>query len=157
MSEWLFHSGNQICDLRAVGLLVRDGKLLVQKERNGNEYALPGGHIRVGESTEEGLVREYMEETGAAIQIKRLLWTEECFWSWNGRSAHSIAFYYLIELCEGFDIPDSDEFMAHKDNEGIVLGWIPFARLSEITIYPSFVREEIDRLDGPIKHFVTRA
>ena len=52
-----------------------------------------------------GLVREYKEETGADIKVGKLLWTEECFWEWNGTQAHNIAFYYLIELADGSDIP----------------------------------------------------
>ena len=37
-------------------VLVRDGKLLVQRDRDGSEYALPGGHIKIGETTVDGIV-----------------------------------------------------------------------------------------------------
>ena len=47
--DWLFSSDEYICDLRTVAVLVQDGKILVQRERNGNEYALPGGHVKIGE------------------------------------------------------------------------------------------------------------
>ena len=157
MKDWLFTGENYICDLRTVGVLVRDGKILVQRERNCKEYALPGGHVMIGETTEDGLVREYMEETGAAIRVKRLLWTEECFWEWNGRQAHNIAFYYLIELLNRDDLPDIGGSFSHKDNSNVLLEWIPMDCLSQITIYPTFIRQEIDCLDGPIKHFITRA
>lgn len=40
--DWIFRTDEYICDLRTVGVLVRDGKLLVQRDRDGNEYALPG-------------------------------------------------------------------------------------------------------------------
>ena len=96
--DWIFRTDEYICDLRTVGVLVRDGKLLVQRDRDGSEYALPGGHVKIGETTADGLVREYKEETGADIQVEKLLWTEECFWEWNGTQAHNIAFYYLIEF-----------------------------------------------------------
>ena len=47
--DWIFRTDEYICDLRTVGVLVRDGKLLVQRDRDGSEYALPGGHVKIGE------------------------------------------------------------------------------------------------------------
>ncbi len=41
--DWLFKADEYTCHLRAVGVLVKDGKVIVQRERNGGEYALPGG------------------------------------------------------------------------------------------------------------------
>ena len=90
--DWLFSSSDYICDLRTVAVLVKDGKILVQREKDGNEYALPGGHVKIGETLEDGLIRETMEEMGVKIECKRMLWSEECFWEWNGKQAHNIEF-----------------------------------------------------------------
>ena len=155
--DWLFAAEEYVCDLRTVGVLVQDNRILVQRDRNGAEYALPGGHVRIGETLENGLIREIMEETGVQIRCVRLLWSEECLWTWNGRQAHSMAFYYLIELCDGFEIPNHGEFISQKDNCDVVLGWLPIDRLQSITIYPEFIKNEITDLNGPIKHFVSRA
>lgn len=156
MKDWIFRTDEYICDLRTVGVLVRNGKLLVQRDRDGREYALPGGHVRIGETTVDGLVREYKEETGADIKVGKLLWTEECFWKWNSVQAHSIAFYYLIELAEDTDILDIGEFVSHKDNCHVVLGWMPVEELADLTIYPNFIKEQIHHLDDAMQHFVTR-
>lgn len=155
MQDWLFSTDEYICDLRTVGVLVKNGKILVQRDRYGNEYALPGGHVKFGETTMDGLIREYKEETGADIICKKLLWTEECFWRWKGKQAHNIAFYYLIELCEDSDIPLGEDFVSHKDNCNVVIGWMPIEKLKHITIYPTFLINEIEHLDDPPKHFVT--
>lgn len=155
--DWLFATEDYVCDLRTVGVLVQNNRILVQRDRNGDEYALPGGHVKIGETLENGLIREIMEETGIQIRCVRLLWSEECFWTWNGRQAHNIAFYYLIELCDGFEIPDTGEFISQKDNCDVVLGWLPIDRLQSITVYPEFIKDEITDLNGPIKHFVSRA
>ena len=155
--DWLFKTDEYICDLRTVGVLIHDGKLLVQRDKDGNEYALPGGHVKIGETTEDGLIREYKEETGADIVCGRLLWTEECFWEWNGRKAHNIAFYYQVELCEGFTIPDTGEFVSHKDNYNVVIGWLPIDELRNVTVYPEFIKDKIFDLNAAPEHFVTRA
>ena len=156
IQDWIFRTGGYICDLRTVGVLVRDGKLLVQRDRDGNEYALPSGHVRIGETTADGLVREFKEETGADIRPEKLLWTEECFWAWNGTQAHNISFYYLIELADSFDLPDTGEFVSHKDNCNVVLGWMPIGKLEGLTIYPEFIKEQIYNLGAAPQHFVTK-
>ena len=154
--DWLFTSDEYICDLRAAGILIKNNKIAVQRDKNGSEYAIPGGHVKIGETTEEALVREYKEETGADVKCERLLWTEECFWEWNGKRAHNICFYYLINLCEGAVIPDKDEFLPHKDNSNVVLGWMPVEEIQKVTIYPEFLKEEIYHLNEPMKHFISR-
>lgn len=154
--DWLFRGETYICDLRAAGVLVRDGRLLVQRERDGCEYALPGGHVQISETTQEALVREYEEETGAKIVCGPLLWTEECFFAWNGRQTHNISFYYQIALADGADIPDTGVFVPHRDNERVVFGWLPVEEIENVTIYPAFLKEEIFHLGGAPKHFVTR-
>lgn len=133
-NDWLFRGEQYSCDLRAAGVLVRDGKLLVQRDQGGSEYALPGGHVRIGETTADALVREYREETGADVRVERLLWTEECFWTWKGILVHNISFYYLIGLENETDIPDTGEFVPHRDNERVEIGWMPLTVLSGVTI-----------------------
>lgn len=151
-SDWAFTLDNTYCGLRSVGVLVKNGKILIQRDRDGNEYALPGGHIKVGETLEEGLIREFKEETGADIKSERLIWVEESFWG----KTHGICFYFLIELCDGSDIPECREFVSQKDNCNVVLGWMPIDKLNELIIYPEFLEQEINDLTSPTKHFVCR-
>ena len=154
--DWIFTIENSVCDLRTVGVLIRDGKILVQRDREGNEYALPGGHVKIGETLEDGLIREFKEETDADIKCIRMLWSEECFWKWKGKEAHNISFYYLIELANVSDIPDTGEFVSHKDNCNVVIGWLPIEEIQNVIVYPEFLKTEIGDLSGAIKHFVTK-
>ena len=154
--DWLFVVDNNICDVRTVGVLIRDGKILVQRDCNGNEYALPGGHVKIGETLEAGIIREYKEETGADVSCVKLLWSEECFWEWNGRAAHNFAFYYLIALNDDSTLPDIGEFVSHKDNCNVVIGWMPIEEIQNVTIYPEFLKREIYHLDDPMKHYISK-
>jgi len=105
--DWRFSDDNTICNFRTVGLLVRGNKLLVQRDIDGSEYALPGGHVQIGETAEAALIREYKEETGADIICHRLIGVEEAFWNWAGKNGHTLAFHYLISLQDDAAIPDS--------------------------------------------------
>ena len=154
--DWIFKTDEYICGLRVAAVLVKDNKILLQREKNGSEYALPGGHVKICETTEESLAREIAEELGAAISCKRLLWSEELFWEWNGRQAHDISFYYLAELCDGQEVPDNGEFIPQKDNCNVVVGWVPIEEIQNITVYPEFLKKEIYNLNDPMKHFVSK-
>jgi len=152
--DWLFSDDHNICHFRVAGVLIRGNKLLVQREKNGAEYALPGGHVYVGETSEQALVREFKEETGADISCERLIWIEENFWKWNNKNAHGIVFYYLISLKNDSDIAD-DYFESQKDNCNIVLEWITFDEMKKLTIYPAFLKEKVENISENIEHFVS--
>lgn len=151
--DWLFRGEDYACDLRAAGVLIRDGKILLQRDKNGAEYAVPGGHVQVGETTENAVKREFREETGVDAAMERLLWTEECFWQWKGRQMHSLCFYYLISG----DFPDAGEFLPHRDNEGVEYGFVPLEELKNITVYPDFIKDRIFDLADYPEHFITYA
>lgn len=70
--------------------------------------------------------------------------------------AHNIAFYYLIEECDGCKIPDNGEFVSHKDNCNVVIGWMDIEEIQNVTIYPEFIKTEIHNLNGEIKHFISK-
>ena len=85
-----------------------------------------------------------------------MLWSEECFWEWKGRKVHNFSFYYLIVLDNNSDIPDTCEFVSHRYNCNVVIGWMPIEEIKNIIIYPEFVKKEIYYLDEPMKHFISR-
>lgn len=122
------------------GILVNNGYILVQREKGGSEYAIPGGHVKIGETLADALTREYEEEMGLSISIRHLLWTEECFWDWNGISTHNISFYYLIELTDEWVTAAQNQFVCHKDNPKVEYGWVSIDKLKEIKIYPNFLK-----------------
>lgn len=155
--DWFFSGEGWICDVRVAGVLVRNGKILLQRERNGLEYAVPGGHIKMGETLEDGLRREWREETGAEIRCQRMLWTEECFWEWQGKKAHNLSFYYRIALEDAAGLADDGALHSHKDNSHILLEWVKLETLENILVYPAFIKEALFQADAPVRHFVTRA
>lgn len=54
----------------------KDGSILLIKRKYPpfrGAYALPGGSVEYGESTQEAVVREAREETGLKVRVKKLV------------------------------------------------------------------------------------
>ena len=49
------------------------GRVLLQKRADNGFWGLPGGWLDVGESVEQGAIREVFEETGLRVRIRRLV------------------------------------------------------------------------------------
>ncbi|MBT6206249.1 MAG: NUDIX hydrolase [Alphaproteobacteria bacterium] len=56
---------------RAYGILLRDGQVMIAAEWIGPVFAwkYPGGGIEAGETAEQAVRREFIEETGIAVRV----------------------------------------------------------------------------------------
>ena len=157
MQDWNFTSadGAQICALRASGILIADGKVLLQQDLDSLEFAQPGGHVQIGETTQAALIREFQEEMAAKISVKKLVSVGEIFWSWQGRQTNCIDFSYLVEL-ENAAALDFAKPQTLLDNPRVQLSWQPLNQLNQLNLHPS---QLIEILQGPldkISHIISR-
>lgn len=70
-----FRADDFVFSFRVGGLLVRDNKVLLQKHREKEEFYIIGGHITSLETAKDALKREFKEELGADIGIRRKIRT----------------------------------------------------------------------------------
>lgn len=57
------------------GVLLCDGRALVNRAVYRTRFTIPGGYVEAGESLAEALAREFEEETGVSVRVGRLLLT----------------------------------------------------------------------------------
>jgi ADP-ribose pyrophosphatase YjhB (NUDIX family) len=58
---------------RATAIIIRDGKLLLVRDRESKRFSLPGGGLKHGEPSVSGAAREVSEELGLhPVEVKRL-------------------------------------------------------------------------------------
>lgn len=157
--ECTFTSGTDWFRLRACGILINDGKVLMIRNDADPYYYSVGGCVEHGESLEAAAAREVREETGWKFEVERLVYIHENFFRGKGGdieglSCHELAFYFLMKW-------DSDCLITSNSTttRGLPehLDWLEISELDklETKVYPTFFAEELLNLPVHAKHIVT--
>lgn len=87
------------------------GQILLQKRGDKHAWGLPGGALELGESAEEAVRREVLEETGLQIHVDSLfgIYTRYFDEYPNGDQAQPIAIFFLCSIVDGELSIDNDE------------------------------------------------
>ena len=144
---------------RIAGLGFRDGHVLVHRAVHEPFWTFPGGTAEIGETSEETLKREMVEELGVEVTVTRLLWIVENFFHYEQRDWHELGLYYLMEIPPQF--PFRPEEIIHRVEDGdnhLEFKWMPATRkaLTELDIPPYFIADEIEALPATPRHLVWR-
>ena len=104
-SDILFNKDGYVFSYRAAGLLIHNDKILLQRTKDDEGYAVPGGHVVLGETADSTLIREFREEIGADVYVERMVFVGEIFFPWGDSPCHQICLYYKVGLSEESQIP----------------------------------------------------
>lgn len=158
-TECTFTSGKNWFRLRACGILINDGKVLMIRNDSDPFYYSVGGCVEHGESLEEAAFREVWEETGWKFEVERLVFIHENFFrgktgTIEGLSCHELAFYYLMKWDTNCIITSNSQSMGGLPE---CLDWLEISQLNklETTVYPTFFADELLHLPLHAKHIVT--
>ncbi len=147
-----------IFSYRVAGILIRNGRVLLQHPVGETIYAFPGGHVNFGETSQAALIREYKEEVGADIILSRLAWIIEIFFPWGEKRCHQICFYYLVSLRDETQIPLQGKFLLPDEEErkisNLEFCWTAISALDTLEVYPIEAKEKLLNLSDGIEHWV---
>lgn len=128
---------------RVCGILEHNGKYLAVKINKNKFYCLPGGHVELGEDTNQAVLREMREELGFEIKIKRLVAINQNFFSTaDGRPFHEIGYYYIIEAVDPSKVTSGDYVREELDKgkiQHLEFKWFTPLELSRTDFRPSFI------------------
>ena len=147
--------GDGFVNLRVGAIIMKDGKfLMVGNDRTDYLYSV-GGRIKFGETAEEAVRREVLEETGAELEIDRLGFVHENYFIGDapynlGKSIYEMSWYFFMKTPEDF-APVSKSFTQDKSPERLV--WITPDESRKF--FPDFFRTELFAPWDGVKHFVT--
>ena len=148
-------------NLRAAGVCVQDGYVLLHRADIDDWFSLPGGRVEIGESTADALQRELLEELGpeAGAEVGRLLWIIENYYTLDGKPQHGIGFYYQFTLRP--DSPWRDRERIHRGREEhltLFFQWFSLDALDSLPLplYPSVLRQALRDLPATPQHIIHR-
>jgi ADP-ribose pyrophosphatase YjhB (NUDIX family) len=155
----LYKSEYGVFSYRVAGIIIHEQKVLLQRQLDDESgYALPGGHPQFGETSQDALRREILEEMGVEIEVQRLLWVGENFFPWGRKDCHQVCLYFLAGLAGQPCIPQEETFLASDQLEGqripLEFSWHAIHSLKGILIYPLGVNEKIMNLTEHVEHFI---
>lgn len=142
---------------RSAGLIIKNNKVLVVEMDNNGFYCLPGGYVEIGETTEETIIREMLEETGKEAKIiKYLGMVENYFITKSLRRMHEVSCYYLMEFADE-NIPQEDFSLIENDKGYIVkldFKWINIEEIDKYIIKPNFLKNLLKSNELEFKHLI---
>ena len=153
-----FEKGNNSFNYRIVGVAVHENHVLLHRAHVDNFWTFPGGRAEFGESAEKTLKREMMEELNIEVEVVRLLWLVENFFTYAEKNCHEIALYFLMRLPnQSKYLTDAGPYQGWEES-GIELTfqWFPLETevLASLPLLPSFLQTELQNLPESVRHIV---
>lgn len=146
--------GDNGFDLRACGLLRVADKLLISTESDGVN-TLPGGAVKMGETTSETMVREFQEETGLVVESGSLIAIVENFLNYQKSPYHQMIYVYAVHLAKE---PTVLTKLVNEDD--MSTAWCAITDIPQLNLQPSIYHTIIDQYlnnkELPFQHFVSR-
>ena len=109
------------------GIVKNDNKLLLVNKKN--QYSLVGGGIEEGESFEECLRREFIEESGYSITSVKELVRIDCYWLAAGK-------YPMLSRVNVFEVDVDLNNVGSPTEDGCFSKWVNIDEASELLPLP---------------------
>lgn len=123
-------------------VIIREGKILLTMNNDGEKgfYLLPGGGQEPGETMEQALKRECLEEIGVTVEIGEMLWVREFLGSrydWDVlHGLHQVEFMFVCSLEDGA----RPHVGTVRDTWQTGVEWVSLDKLNEVEFYPEALK-----------------
>ncbi len=152
-----FTKENKWFRYRAAAIIVEDGYVLFATNEKDNYYYSIGGGVHMGETAEDAVKREVLEETGIPYEVDHLAIIHENFFTesssspLNGLDCHEIALYYVMKSRGSRELNSDSYTQGVKEN----MCWLPINELDNYKAFPTFMKDYLLSEHTGIEHIVT--
>ena len=144
---------------RTCGIIKQENKFLIMRVNKTPYYHIPGGHIEIGEDSEQAIIREIKEEIGCEVEEANLFAIQENFWTRDNKKCHGIEFYYIIKLKQQLQMKNCEKIENDKGEEKLLeFKWLTPKELKNIDLRPASIKDMLvnqDYLKG-LSHIIKR-
>lgn len=143
-----FISGNDKFNYRVCAMIISGNKILAMHDERSPYYFLPGGRVKIGETTEDAVIRELQEELGIVPKITRALWLNQAFFKEDvdNLNYHELCIYFLMDISDTALLLRGEKFTTNEGDRTHTFEWLEFNRLKNEYFYPSFLKNDIFNL-----------
>ncbi len=124
--------------------------LLLLKEggERGERYALPGGAQEVGETLEQTLIRECVEEINTEVEVGDMIHIADFFkhkTTPQPHVRHQLEILFLCKVPDGYQPQNG----VHPDQHQVGVDWISLDELPGMTLSPLYFSEFLANIEQP--------
>ena len=154
-----FDDGGDRFTMRAAGIALHDGHVLVQRALHDTHWALPGGRMEQGETSGEALLREMQEELLQVVEVGPLGFVVESFFPHQGRQFHEVGLFHRMVVPDAF--PRLLNTVCHTIEDGgvsVEFAWLPAdpTSLAAAQVNPAPLRPHLAAAPAGVMHLVNR-
>lgn len=125
-------------------IIEQDEKILILCVNDADYYHLPGGHVEIGETSAQALLREIQEEVGIEVTLEKSVIVNEQFYNKKDTNNHSVIIYYLAKPKDKIKTQNSVRIEQGRTkmikNE---LRWVTRDELKNIDLRPTLIKDLI--------------
>ena len=151
-----FDQGTRRFNYRVVGVAIHDGSVLLHRADHDAFWTLPGGRSEHGETAEQTIKREMVEELRTSVEVVRLLWLVENFFEYEGLNYHEVALYFLIRFPPGSAPLNAAAFDAVDAAVPLRFKWfrVEPKLLASLPLVPAFLAKGLANVPISVVHVV---
>ena len=141
---------------RAAAIIVEEGCILFAKNEIDDYFYSIGGAVHMGETAEDAVKREVLEETGVEYEVDHLAVIHENFFNDNRGSlknmdCHEISLYFFINPRGTKELNSNSYVMGVKET----MNWLPINELENYKAFPSFMKAYLQSEHCGVEHIIT--